>query len=69
MIITKKELEILSEVIPKVHIWRRVIAENLFIVMEKRVAILQSQTANQRYERMLKENPDIILADPLQYTA
>ena len=69
MIITKKELEILSEVIPKVHIWRRVIAENLFIVMEKRVAMLQSQTANQRYERMLKENPDIILADPLQYTA
>ena len=69
MVISKEELETLSEEIPKIHIWRRVIAENMFIVMEKRIAMLQSQTANGRYERMLKENPDIILSVPLQYTA
>ncbi len=69
MIISKKELESLSDEIPKIHIWRRIIAENLFITMEKRIAMLQSQTANERYERMIKENPDIILSVPLQYTA
>jgi CRP-like cAMP-binding protein len=69
MVISKKEIEILSEEIPKIHIWRRVIAENLFITMEKRIAMLQSQSAHERYEKMLKDNPDIILSVPLQYTA
>jgi CRP-like cAMP-binding protein len=67
--ISKRELERLSNDIPKIHIWRRIVAENLFIVMEKRILMLQSQTANERYERMIKENPDIILSVPLQYTA
>ena len=31
--------------------------------------MLQSQSAHERYEKMLKENPDIILNVPLQYTA
>lgn len=44
--ISKKELEKLSADIPKIQIWRRVIAENLFITMEKRIAMLQSLTAN-----------------------
>jgi len=69
MIISKIKLESLSDEIPKIQIWRRIIAENLFITMEKRIAMLQSQSANERYEKMLKENPDIILSVPLQYTA
>jgi CRP-like cAMP-binding protein len=69
MVISKTDLEKLSEEIPKIHIWRRIIAENLFITMEKRVSMLQSQTAHERYENMLKENPEIILSVPLQYTA
>jgi hypothetical protein len=50
-------------------VFRRVIAENLFITMEKRIAMLQSQSAIERYEKMLNENPDILLSVPLQYTA
>jgi CRP-like cAMP-binding protein len=68
-IISKNELETLSIEVPKIQIFRRIIAENLFITMEKRIAMLQSQTAHERYEHMLKENPDIILSVPLQYTA
>ncbi len=68
-VISKNDLEKLSVLIPKLQIFRRVIAENLFITMEKRVAILQSKTAYERYEKMLKENPEIILGVPLQYTA
>jgi CRP-like cAMP-binding protein len=68
-VISKKDLEELSVRVPKIQIFRRVIAENLFITMEKRIAMLQSQSAYERYERILKDNPDIILSVPLQYTA
>jgi CRP-like cAMP-binding protein len=68
-LISKKDLEILSDKLPKIHIWRRIVAENLFIVMEKRIEMLQSQSAHERYQRMLEEHPDIILSVPLQYTA
>lgn len=69
MIISKEEIERLSDEIPKMHVWRRVMAENLFILMEKRIAMLQSKTAHERYDRMIKEDPDILLSVPLQYTA
>jgi CRP-like cAMP-binding protein len=68
-IISKKDLERISELIPQLQIFRRIIAENLFIIMEKRISMLQSQTAYERYENMLKENQDIIMSVPLQYTA
>jgi CRP-like cAMP-binding protein len=68
-VISKKDLEELCEQVPKVQIFRRVIAENLFITMEKRIFMLQSQSAHERYENMLKNNPNIILSVPLQYTA
>jgi long-subunit acyl-CoA synthetase (AMP-forming) len=65
----KKDIEELSVLIPKMQIFRRIIAENLFIIMEKRIMMLQSQSAHERYEKMLKENPEILLSVPLQYTA
>ena len=67
--IFKPKLETLSEEIPKIHIWRRMMAENLFIMMEKRISMLQSTSAHERYEQMIQENQEIILNVPLQYTA
>ncbi|GAB3652733.1 Crp/Fnr family transcriptional regulator [Echinicola sediminis] len=67
--IHRKDLEALSQEIPKIHIFRRVIAENLFIAMERRVAMLQSATAQERYEKIIKENPDYVLNVPQQYIA
>jgi CRP-like cAMP-binding protein len=69
MVISKKDIEILSDEMPKIQIFRRIIAENLFIIMEKRIAMFQSQSAYERYEKMLQENPEIILSVPLHYTA
>jgi len=68
-VISKKDLEELCEQVSKMQIFRRVIAENLFITMEKRIFMLQSQSAHERYENMLKDNAEIILSVPLQYTA
>ncbi|MFM7090804.1 MAG: Crp/Fnr family transcriptional regulator [Bacteroidota bacterium] len=68
-VISKKDLEELSILVPTIQVFRRIIAENLFITMEKRIVMLQSQSAHERYEKMIKENPEILLSVPLQYTA
>ncbi|MEN7551496.1 Crp/Fnr family transcriptional regulator [Rapidithrix thailandica] len=67
--INRANLEDLSQEIPKIQIFRRVIAENLFIAMERRISMLQSATAQERYERIIKENPKYILNIPQQYIA
>ena len=69
LVINRENLEKLSKEVPKVEIWRRVIAENLFILLERRISMLQSKTAQERYENLIKENGDILLKVPLQYTA
>jgi len=68
-IISREDLVKLTKEVPKIETWRRVIAENLFIMMEKRISMLQSQSAQERYENMIKNNGDILLKIPLQYTA
>lgn len=67
--ISKTELDKLSESIPKFHQFRRIIAENLFITMERRIAMLQSQSAQEAYENMISENAEMILNIPQQYLA
>lgn len=69
LIASRDEIEKLSADVPKIQILRRVIAENLFITMENRVSMLQSQSAHERYMKMMQEDPDILLHVPLQYTA
>jgi CRP-like cAMP-binding protein len=67
--IHRDELERLSAQIPKMQVLRRIIAENLFIVMEKRIMSLQSETAFERYESMLHNTPELLNTVPLQYLA
>lgn len=67
--ISKSHLGELSELVPKIHQFRRIIAENLFIAMERRIAMLQSETAQLRYESIIKENPELVLNVPQQYLA
>ena len=67
--INRVDLDAASIKIPKLQIFRRVMAENLFILMERRIAMLQSTTAQERYEDMIKENGNILLEVPLQYVA
>jgi CRP-like cAMP-binding protein len=68
-VISKEELESLSAEIPKLHILRRMIAEHIYLSMEKRIALLQSHSAQERYQQIMQEYPDIILNYPLQHTA
>lgn len=68
-LIDRRQLEILSREVPQMETWRRIVAENLFIMMERRITMLQSKTAQERYEAMIRDNPDLVLKIPLQYTA
>lgn len=67
--IHKDDMEALCVKIPQLHIWRRNIVENLYIMLERRISMLRNHTAQERYEMMIKENPEVILNVPLQYTA
>ena len=67
--ISKSKLDALSDEIPKLHIWRRIVVENLFILMERRINSLQVLSAEDRYQQLLKESPNTILKIPLQYAA
>ena len=67
--ISKSELDALSDEIPKLHVWRRVVVENLFIIMEKRIRSLQTLSADERYTQLVEERPSTVLKIPLQYAA
>ncbi|GGH75581.1 Crp/Fnr family transcriptional regulator [Phaeocystidibacter marisrubri] len=69
LIIERDAMDQLCEDIPQLHIWRRVLVENIYIMMERRLSMMRNQSAQKRYETMIRENPDIILNVPLQYTA
>lgn len=47
----------------------KVIAEQQYLELEKRMFQFQKERAPQRYERLLKEQPDYIRQIPLQYLA
>ena len=67
--INRKDLEAISNRVPKFHEFRRIMAENLFIAMERRVAMLQSQSAQEAYESLIKETPTLLHNIPQQYLA
>jgi CRP-like cAMP-binding protein len=67
--IHRDDLDALSALVPKVQIVRRILAENLFIVMEKRIMGLQAKSALFRYENMLENDPQLLQTVPLQYLA
>ncbi len=47
----------------------RVITEQYYIIMEKRLIALQSQSAQERYENFLLEYPELLKSVPLYYIA
>lgn len=69
LIIEKTVLEKLSASIPKIQIFRRIIAEHSFMVLENRLRMMQSQTAEERYETFVNQHPELLSSIPLQHTA
>lgn len=68
-VINKKDLDMLYNKIPVMQELGRKAAENLAIIMEKRISLFLNNTAEQRYAYLLKHNSTLIQKVPLQYLA
>lgn len=67
--IEKKDLEMLYQKIPVTQEFGRKAAENLAIIMEKRISLFLNNSADERYQFLLKHNPILIQTVPLQFLA
>lgn len=68
-VIEKQDLEMLYQKIPVTQEFGRKAAENIALMMEKRIALFLNNTADERYQYLLKHNPILIQTVPLQYLA
>ncbi|MFO7863701.1 MAG: hypothetical protein R6U85_06850 [Salinivirgaceae bacterium] len=68
-VISRTHLEKLTQRVPKMETIRRIITEQQYLAAEQRIAMLQSQTGEQRYHLMMQQNPEVILHFPLQHIA
>ena len=69
LIISKQDLDMLYQKIPSTQEFGRKAAENLAMIMEKRMVLFQSHSAEERYQFLLKNSPILIQTVPLQYLA
>ncbi|SIT25948.1 cAMP-binding domain of CRP or a regulatory subunit of cAMP-dependent protein kinases [Chryseobacterium gambrini] len=67
--IRKQDLETLYQKIPAAQEFGRLAAENLAIIMEKRISLFLNNSADERYQFLLKNNSILIQTVPLQYLA
>ena len=68
-VISKKNLDTLYQKIPSTQEFGRKAAENLAMIMEKRISLFLNKSADERYQYLLKNNPVLIQTVPLQYLA
>lgn len=69
LVISKPDLEMLYRTLPATQEFGRKAAENLTIIMEKRIALFLNNSAHERYQYLLDNNPVLIQTVPLQYLA
>lgn len=68
-VISKQDLENLYRQIPATQEFGRKAAENVAMLMENRMALFLNNSAEERYQFLLKNNPVLIQTVPLQYLA
>lgn len=69
LVISKQDLEMLYNKIPITQEFGRKAAENVAIMMEKRMSLFLNNSAKERYQYLMKHNPVLIQTVPLQYLA
>jgi len=69
LVIQKSKLDTLVKESPIWTQFLKIIAEQQYLELEKRVFQLQKETAAQRYASLVKNQPQFILQIPLQYLA
>lgn len=68
-VITRQDLDNLYLKVPSTQEFGRKAAENLSIIMEKRISLFLNNTAEERYQFLLENHPILIQTVPLKYLA
>ncbi|MBK8405164.1 MAG: Crp/Fnr family transcriptional regulator [Bacteroidia bacterium] len=68
-VIEKNDLEMLYSKIPITQEFGRKSAENVTMLMERRIALFLNNSAEERYKFILKHHPILLQTVPLQYLA
>lgn len=69
LIFSKKDLNSFLESHPKGDLFSKIIAQQQYLELEKRIFKLQIEPAHYKYESLLKEHPEYINQIPLQFIA
>lgn len=69
LVISKENLDIMYQKVPAMQEVGRRATENIVAEMSKRISILINNSADKRYETILKHNPILVQTVPLQYLA
>ncbi len=69
LLISKQNLELLYQKIPVAQEFSRKVIENSAMIMEKRFSLFLNNSAEERYQHLLKNHPVLIQTVPLNYLA
>lgn len=69
LVIPKEKIEKLVVKSPNWILFQKLVAEQQYIELEKRIFSLQGSNATKRYEELLKNHPKYVQTIPLQYLA
>ena len=69
LLFAKKDFDAVVQSNPKWLLFSKTIAEQQYVLMEKRVFTLQKDKAEVKYQNLLKEHPEYLQQIPLQYIA
>ncbi|HAY3549952.1 Crp/Fnr family transcriptional regulator [Elizabethkingia meningoseptica] len=69
LVIEKSTINRLELENPKWSVFLKIMAEQQFLELEKRVFQLQRETSSQRYSNLLNNQPELVREIPLQYLA
>jgi CRP-like cAMP-binding protein len=65
----REDMQRLYRLRPETNIWGRMIAEQLYISLSRRVWSFQSQSPEARYQELIAERPDLLQRVPLYMIA
>lgn len=69
LVISHSDIQKLYKIAPQWQVVGRVLAEKEYITMENYAAVLNNDTAKEKYIRLQKEQPDVIAKAPLEQIA
>lgn len=69
LLLTKPSMDEMTDVIPKMERYFRLLMQNSMIALQRRIGASQSLTAEEKYLKLMEHHPEIIRRAPQQHIA